>query len=105
MLSKEPVLEAESKGRPGASCQVGWTVFTHPSTQENVQEVQMFPLLDLFLFLLILKGCLPLPDDLVWTKSIGVTVYFGPISGRVERIPGEEPRIPGWHAGAGGEGA
>ena len=64
MLSKEPALEGESENLPGTRCQVGWTPCTHPNTQENVQEVQMSPLLDLLLLLLILQGCLPLLDDL-----------------------------------------
>lgn len=43
-----------------------------------------------------------LPDDLIWTKSIGATAYSGPPSGRVQRIPVEEPRLPTWCGG--GEG-
>lgn len=72
---------------------------THPGTQENVQEVQVPPLLNLFLLFLILQGCLPLPDDLIWTKSISVTDYSGPASRRVQRIPEEEPRLPSWCGG------
>jgi hypothetical protein len=65
-------------------------MFTHPGTQENVEEVQVSPLLKLFLLLLILQSCLPLPDDMIWTKSISaVTAYTGPASRRVQRIPEE----------------
>lgn len=42
---------------------------THSGTQQNVQEVQMSLLLDLFKFLFIFKGLLSLLDHLVWRRK------------------------------------
>lgn len=42
---------------------------THSGTQQNVQEVQMSLLLDLFKFPFIFKGFLSLVDHLVWGRK------------------------------------
>lgn len=42
---------------------------THFGTQQNVQEVQMSLLLDLFKFPFIFKGFLSLVDHLVWGRK------------------------------------
>ena len=51
----------------------GWggRLCTHPGPQENVQEVQVPPALDLLSLFLVLQGGVPFPDDLVWAGSTG----------------------------------
>ena len=61
----------------------------------------MPPLLKFFLFFLILQGCLPLPDDLIWTKSISINAYSDLASRRVRRIPEDKQRLPIWCGGVG----